>query len=449
VICSYPQEGADLFRIIKSFFLSRKTIIAILIVTFAATILGGLVPQRIATSSADLEAWRISHPLLLPWADRLGLFHLFSTPWFAVVLCCACISLMLSSMEQFRVSLKKTFHATIIAPLEGTSVHLSASSLQKVLRGNGYRPIGGDGVLRFVRHPWGYWSNCLLHFGLLLVITVSLFIALTEQRGALILVEGSVHDPRAPWTEEERGNLAPPFILPQAVRLDHLRVSLVDNQSIQQAASDLSFISGQGDVDQRSVAVNSILSYQGLRIYQTTNYGDVFTVDFSDHRGLIHRERLLLPYPPAPDRAGYNDFRPSWLPWVLSAKYYADADRKTMTSTNPLLVMRLLDGTRELSRVSLKIGESGSLGDILVRLDRAEKWSKLIFVNIAGMHLIFLGFLIIVMGSVLHYMAVPREFIASEQTDGYSVSWRAARFAEFYQDEYGDIMTKLVAEQRP
>jgi cytochrome c biogenesis protein len=437
------QEGADLFRIINSFFLSRKTIIVLLVVTFAATILGGLVPQRIATSSADLEAWRTSHPLLLPWADRLGLFHLFFTPWFAAVLCCACISLTLSAAEQFRMSLRKTFPSTISASSEGTRVHLSADGLQKVLRRNGYRLMGGDGVLRFVRHPWGYWSNFLLHSGMLLIITVSLFIALTEQRGALILVEGGVHDPRAPWAEEERGKLAPPFMLPNPVRLDHLRVTLVDKQSIQQAASDISFIPSQGDAEPRSVAVNKILTYQGMRIYQTTNYGDLFTVEFTDPAGLVHRERLLLPYPPAPDQAGYNDFRPPWLPWILSAKYYADADRGTMASTNPMLVMRLLDGSRELSRVSLKVGERGNLGNMKVRLDRAEKWSKLIFVNVTGMPLIFFGFLVVVTGSILHYMAAPREIIATEQADGYSVTWRAARFADFYQDEFGELVKEL------
>lgn len=439
----------DLFRAIKSFFLSRKTVIAILIATFAATILGGLVPQRIATSSEELEAWRNSHPFLLPWADRLGLFHVFSTPWFAVMLSFACIALALSAVEQFRLSLRKTFPQAIAPSPEGANVYLSAAELKKVLRRVGYLPMGGNGVLRFVRQPWGYWSNTLLHSGMLLIIAVALYIALTEQRGALILIEGSVHDPSAAWTEEERGKLAPPFILPNAVRLDHLRVSLADTKSILQAASDISFISAQGVAEHRSVAVNSILSYLGLHIYQTTHYGDAFTVEFADPAGLVHRECLLLPYPPAPDQAGYDDFRPPWLPLVISAKYYADADRKSLQSSNPLLVLRLLDGDRELSRVSLKIGESGSLGDLKVRLDRAEKWSKLIFVNISGMPLVFFGFLIVIIGSVLHYMAVPREIIASKLADGYSVIWHSARFVDFYQDEHGEIMIKLVGGQRP
>jgi cytochrome c biogenesis protein len=440
---TYQQEGTDLFRAVKSFFLSRKTVITILVATFTATILGGLLPQRIATPSAELEAWCNSHPFLHPWADRLGLFHVFSTPWFAALLFFACIALTLSALEQCGTAFRKTFPSAPVATSEGRSVHFSAADLQKVLRREGYLPLPCNGGLRFVRQPWGYWSNFLLHSGMLLIIAVALFLALTEQRGALVLVEGEVHDPRAPWAEEERGNLAPPFILSAPLRLDLLRVSLVDKQSVQQVASDISFISGHGDADRRSVAVNSILSYQGLRIYQTTNYGDAFTVEFADPAGLVHRERLLIQYPSAPDQAGYNDFKLPWLPWILSTKYYRDADRTSMASNNPVLVMRLLDDNRELSRVSLKIGESGSLGDMKVRLDRTEKWSKLIFVKLTGMPLIFLGFLIVVVGSVLHYMAVPREVIASEQVDGYSVTWRAARFADFYLDEYGEIMRKL------
>ena len=307
--------------------------------------------------------------------------------------------------------------------------------------------MGGNGVLRFVRQPWGYWSNALLHSGMLLIIAASLFVALTQQRGAVALVEGEVHEPRAPWTEDERGKLASPFALPKAVRLDRLHITFPGNNAAQQAASDISFISEKGDADPRTVAVNSILHYQGLRIYQSTNYGDAFTLEFVDTAGNVHGERLLIHYPPGPDQAGYNDFRLPWLSHELATKYYADADKKTMKSTDPLLVMRLLDGNREQARVSLRVGESGTLGELKVRLVKAEKWTSLIFVNISGMPLIFFGFLIVVLGTALNYMSAPREFVALKLAEGYSVSWRATRFADFYADEYGRILEKMDEER--
>lgn len=412
---------------------------------FASLLAGGLVPQRIATSAADMEKWRNAHHLLLPLVERFGIFHVFSTPWFALLLFMICVSLALSSLEQFKAAYRKTFSSLHPAEPDTLALHVTAEALKQELRQQGYVQLGGTGVLRFVRQPWGYWSNFLLHSGMLLVIASSLFVALTQQRGSLTLAEGETHGPQEPWVDEERGELASSFILPMTVRLDRFRIDDTGKKSAQQASSDISFISPKGVVDKRSVAINAILHYQGLRIYQSTNYGDAFTVEITVDDGTNHYERLPIPYPTGPDQAGYNDFRLPWLSYTLSTKYFADADMKTMDGTNPLLFLRLLDGKREISRISLKRGESGRLGDMKVRLVKVERWTNLIFVNISGMPFIFLGFFIVVLGTVLNYMTVPREFIARKTDGGYCVNWRAAKFADFYADEFKEILEKLSA----
>lgn len=440
----YLWEVTDLVQLNK-FFLSRKTVIAVLLLTFAAVLVGGIVPQKVATSAADLEKWGSAHPLLLPWAERLGLFHVFSTPWFAALLALALASLSLSSLEQFKAAFRKTFAAVLPADATLVPVKVSADALRDTLRSRGYLLLQKDEVLRFARHPWGYWGNFLLHCGILLAVAASLFIALTQQRGVLHLVEGTVAFPGEPWQAEERGLLAGRLVLPHAVRLDRLRVTYGSDNTVERVASDLCFVAERGE-DRNSVEINSILAYRGVQVYQSTDYGDAFTLEFADQSGTVRRERLLIQHPSAIDAAGYGDFQLPWLPWELSTKYYADAAYKSMESGNPLLVMRLLDQKREVARVSLKVGDAGVLGSLRVRLVGVEKWSSLIFVKIAGMPLVFGGFLVIVLGSALNYLAAPRELFARAEPGGYGVLWRAARFADFYADEGGEILAALSTE---
>jgi cytochrome c biogenesis protein len=427
----------------KSFFLARKTVITLLALIFCVVLAGGLVPQRIATSTADMEKWRIAHPAFFPWAERLGLFHIFSTPWFTALLALAFIVLAISCWDQFRAAWRKTFAAADGGGCDGVPVAVSTEFLSQTLRRAGYRPLtDGKNVLRFVRQPWGYWGSFLLHFGMVVTIAASLYVAMTGQRGRLNIVQGSVHMPAQPWLDEEHGVLASRLILPVPVRFDALRLQVTPGGTVDRVASDIVFLTGGGE-DTRSVAINAILHYQGLHVYQSTDYGNAFTLEFIERGGTIRRERLLMPHPPAHDQAGYEDFALPWLGHELSAKYYADAERKSLVGGNPLLVLRLVDYGKELTRLSLKAGESGILGDLHVRLLKIEKWTGLIFVNVAGMSFIFFGFFIIASGAALNYMAAPREVIVKATPTGYCITWRAGRFADFYRDEYDGILKKL------
>jgi cytochrome c biogenesis protein len=434
-------------RNIRSFFLSRKTVIAVMLFAFLATLVGGIVPQRIATSAADLAKWRAAHPGVASWAETFGFYHVFSTPWFALILLLALVSLSLSTVEQFKTACCKSFAPSSPGAADQPPIHVTAETLCRVLGDSGYRHLGKDNLLRFVKHPWGYWGNFLLHCGILVTVAMSLVVALTQQRGVLNLVEGEVHTPHDPWTQTERGLLAGPFVLPQSVRLKQFFLAHSPAQTVERVASDLSFLDGTASEERRMVEINSILSFQGMHIYQSNDYGDAFGIEIIEPSGVIHREILLLVSPAKVEEASYGDFRFPWLPMLLSAKYYADVDRKTLESSNPLLSLRLLDGKNELARLSLKIGESGTLGPYAVRLVGVKKWSGLIFVRVPGMPLIFFGFLIIILGVALNYMTSPREITAQQVPEGFRLSWRAVRFSEFYEDEYSELIQKLDRER--
>ena len=100
--------------------------------------------------------------------------------------------------------------------------------------------------------------------GMLVTIAASLYIALTDQRGMLYLVEGDMHTPGAPWISEAHGMLAGPLVMPERVRLDRLDLQFNPDTTVDRVASELSFLSVTGAAAKELVAINSILFHRGL-----------------------------------------------------------------------------------------------------------------------------------------------------------------------------------------
>lgn len=433
---------------IRRFFLSRTTVIILIGLLLAAVLAASLVPQAFLATPDEMGAWHRKYPALVPLAGALGLHHVFTTPWFAGILLLALVSLILSTVDQCRSAWRKTFAPASPAE-EGVEVSLRREELTARLRHNGYLPVALGETLRFVRHPWGYWGNALLHGGMVAVIAASLLIALTQKRGSLAMFEGEVYHPADSWSEEEMGLMAGRLVLPEPVRLDRVRPTFRPNHKVKQIASDLSFLPPGEPERRETVEVNAMVSRRGVVIYQSTDAGDAFNVEFTDPSGRREIFRLPINHPESLEEAGYNEFRFPWNPLKLQAKYFVDAERKRIDSANPLLILRMMDGERETERVSLTPGSTGALGEYRVRLAGVQRWTTIIFVDLTGMPGVFLGFFLIILGAALAFCTPPRELVATPAGAGWRVAWRASRFGDFYRDEYETLLRDLERKGTP
>jgi cytochrome c biogenesis protein ResB len=257
-----------------------------------------------------------------------------------------------------------------------------------------------------------------------------------------------MRDARQSWDASEHGMFSSPLQLPGNIRLDKLEVGFGSKNQPQNVKSDISFFNESGSVDSLTASINGIIHYRGERIYHASQYGDAFTVTFTDRSGRVHSETIAMQQPLGLEKAGYSpDFRVAGSPCQYEAKYFADADKKSMRSGNALLSIRMLDKGREVARTALTIGQTGVLGEYQVRLIKVKKWAKIIFVDIKGMSVIFTGFAIIMLGGIIHYMTPPRELVGIMQPDGlYRVYWKAAAFKGFYHDERDEIVRELNRE---
>lgn len=436
---------------IRRFFLSRKTVICLIAAALFAITLSAFIPQSFLTSPEKILAWRMAHPLLGPLSEVLGLHHIYTHPAFSVVLAGAAVSLSISTWSQCLAAWRKTFQPDLEMPgADSFAVAGSVEHCSLVISSRGYlRQKAKDGVVRFVRHPWGYWGNALLHFGMVVSIAASLFIALTQQRGVVQIAEGTMRYPSDPLLSEEHGLLAQPLVLPDTLRLDRVTYSFRPDNSVQRVGSTLSFISDAGTVETKSVEINKILIHRGMRFYQGVEFGHAFFVEVTAPGGMARTFQLQVQHPEEPGRPAYNDYHDLLgNGQLLRAKYLVDAAGKSFSRVDPLLTLRLEAGGRAIGQVPLKVGEEGVIGDYRFRLQAFAPWSRLLIANLVGMPMIFLGFFIICLGGVFHYFTPPREVTVSETVSGgATVHWCATKFAGFYIDELASLKQSLGFEE--
>lgn len=439
-----------MMSLVRRFFLSGKTVICLIAAALFAITLSAFIPQSFLTPPEKMLAWRMAHPLLGSLSELLGLHHIYTHPVFSAVLAGAVVSLSLSTRDQCLAAWRRMSRLDPEMPgAESFAVAGSVEHCSQVISSLGFlRRNAGDGVVRFVRHPWGYWGNALLHFGMVVSIAASLFIALTQQRGVVQIAEGTPWYPSYPLLSEEHGLLAKPLVLPDTLRLDRVTYRFRPDNSVQRLGSTLSFISDAGTVETGSVEINEILIHRGMRFYQGVEFGHAFFVEVTGPDSLSRMFQLQIQHPEAPGRPAYNDYSGLFGEGqLLRAKYMVDAAGESFSRIDPLLTLLLEAGGKEIGRVPLKVGEEGVVGDYRFRLQAFAPWSRLLIVNLVGMPAIFLGFFIICLGGVLHYFTPPREVTVCEEAGGFvMVRWRAAKFDGFYMDELESLKQSLGLE---
>ena len=434
-------------NLIKRFFLSRTTIICLILSAFSAITLSALIPQTFLASAESVLAWQTAHPLLGRWSGAAGLHRMYTHPMFAIVLAGVTISLILSTWSQCLTACQRTFHPHAeVAGGESFTVPGTVRESCLILSASGYRRRRiSEECTSLVRHSWGYWGSFLLHLGMLLVIAASLFIALTQQRGILHLTEGAIQRPSDPLLKQEHGLLAKSLVLPEPLRLDRLTYSFRPGYGVKQISSTLSFLSDAGTTETKIAEINRILMHRGLRVYQGVEFGHSFFVEVTGPTGFNRIYQLQIQHPEKPDLPSYNDFQNLLGDGsVVRAKYMVDAEGKSFDHVNPLLTLRLDRQGKEIGRLPLLAGGEGTIGPYSFRVHAFSLWSRLIVVNVTGMPGVFLGFFIICLGGLLHYFTPPREVSVYESASGGTViSWRAVRFAGFYQEELASLKKRL------
>jgi hypothetical protein len=451
---------------IKTLLLSGNFILVIILLIALTILTGYIFPQKMTSSLLEIEQWREAHPVLSPIHTLLRLDHVYTSPWFSLLLAILMLSLSVSTIDQIRSAYRRTFRSLYFTSSHTITSKLCLTEIERRMKSYGYLKTFEDKkAYRFIRHPWGLWGNTLLHAGIVTVIFSALMITVTESRGLLHLVEGELYIPGEPWVVEEAGMLASRFILPVSVRLEKLNVEFWETDDVKNISTILSITDEEGHSETHELGINKTVDRYGIRIYQGRRFGDAFFVEIADHQGRLFREIFQIEKPSRRDRPSYGNFFIDGIPYMLKVKYYADVKQKTIETDDPLLMMRLVSSRQSITdikqsaegrlnvnikneekiagEVALRLNESKSLGPYSIRLLRVAGWCGIIFVQSMGAPGIFIGFFIIIAGVSLAYIFPPREILLIRDAGTSVLYWRALKFGPIYEDEFNKIRKSI------
>ena len=427
------------------FITSRSTVIALFIAISTALLVASSIPQR-STHGDKTPAWVEKLPAGLHYLTNLfGLDFIVGSSWFAILVALFWISLVISTFSQYSATKALANRIPPAAmPQESIRVDCTLSAFSTVAKATGYREAGSaDGVHRFVKNRIGIWGNFLLHIGLVTVVFFSLVYVLTQHRVIFRLTGQEITRLSTDNVQELRGVLPQQRELPYSVVLKNLEQRFWKNDKLEYLSSELYFTDKPGGDPQRvDIAVSDKSHFGPYIVYQANAYGRAFDLEFVSAQGEIHRERLYLPYPSRRDTAAYGEMAIPGTEYLLKGKYYVNTERTSMKFDVSPLTLRLLRGKELLGEVSLSQGSMGQLGPFDVRLAQSEWWTDILLDGTRGTFGIFTGFALILAGVLSAYCLVPREIIARETDEGIYVQHLARRFAQFYREEFDEIVQK-------
>ena len=426
----------------SKFLTARSTVIVLFIAISVVLLFASSVPQR-ASLGGKIPEWVGKLPVSLQFISTLlGLDNIVGSSWFAILVMLFWVSLVISTVSQFRATRMLVDRLPSAAlPQECTRIGVSSDAFLGLAKAAGYRLAGSsDGVYLYVKNRIGYWGNFLLHIGLVISVFFSLVYVLTQHRVLVRLAGQEITRLTTDTVQEMQGIMSHRQRLPYSIVLKTLEPRFWGNDKQEYLASELYITDQLGAEPQRvSVALSDKSQYGPYIVYQSNDYGRTFDLEFVAG-GETRRERLCIPYPPRRDKAGYGELAIPGTDLLLKGKFYADVERKTMKLHEPPLTLRLFRGKELLGEVTLAPGGVGQLGPFAVRLVGSEWWTDILLDGTYGTAGIFTGFALILAGVLCSFCLVPREIVVREAEGKLYVQHVVRRFAQFYREEFDDII---------
>ncbi|MDZ4655635.1 MAG: cytochrome c biogenesis protein ResB [Coriobacteriia bacterium] len=408
----------------------RRVNVGLMLMLLASLALAYAVPQL--PEPLDESTWPA---LLQPLAGvirALGADRVFGTWWFSALLGAVALGSLLALAGQSALAWRRAFGTRTPS---GKPLAFSRTAADDVLaraRRHGYLVVRrSESAVKAVKHPWGHWGTTLLHAGIVIATVSSWYVLQSTATGVIQLAEGETFAPGQPWGIEEGGALAEPLVLPTPITLLRSEAEYWPDGSLRQVRSTIAF-GAEDTKDVATVEVNGSVARGSVRLYQSQRVGSTLLVTVEGPSG-EERVRVDSAAPAAPDVPSYEDY-PLADGSTLRLKYFSDTERVSMTGV-PEVVARMERDGNLLGQETLVSGVGVAVGDYEVTLFEVRAWTQLIVVSTRGMAAVFVGFVVILLGSLLLYVWPPRELFIETDDDTAHVWWRAWRFPDVYSDE--------------
>ena len=366
-------------------FTSMNTGIALLLLIAALAVVGTLIPQERAVSSAS--------PLAKLLYQTIGLGDLYHVWWFRGLLGLLSLNVLACMVRQFPVLWRRTSLQEPWPSLKETSPQVvlpsreqAVQSVEGVLQADGFswkkKETEGQFVWLAYRRRWAAWGTFLAHLSVLLITAGGLYGSLAGMQGELSVPIGERR-----LLDETWGAAAG-----LEVELVDFRTEYYENGQVSDWISDVIVRKDGRELARQIVKVNQPLDLDGLRLYQSF-YGQM--LDARLGTGIKQRlaERQVWVVEPARQVA------------VQVMRYIPDFDplrpmvSRSTEARNPHFLYVVYENGRQSEWGAAAVGQEVKLpGGGSIVFTGAVPFSGFQIKLDPGLPIVFAGFILLVVG---------------------------------------------------
>jgi len=296
---------------------SMRTALVLLFLLAVAAVPGSLLPQR-SLNQSKVSQYYAEHPDLAPVLDRLSLFDVFSSPWFAAIYLLLFISLIGCVLPRTRMHVRAMRQPPPPVPSRLDRLPQSASfehdlspsavadAATAALRSGRWRVVrrqsGTRGETVELSAEKGYLreiGNLAFHSALVALLFGLAFGKLSGYEGSILVEEGAGFcNSFQQYDTYRNGPLAGAGDLtPLCADLERFSVEYEDNLIPARFLADISYTRELGGpVSAYPLAVNSPLRTDGVRLYLTGHgFSPRFTITYPDGESFTDISAPFIP----------------------------------------------------------------------------------------------------------------------------------------------------------
>ncbi len=431
---------------------------AIYLLIFLLTLLAAstYLPSEITLSRSEWLALGQTRPLLFWLAARFSTPALVKGPLFLLTAFFLFLSTLVCTADRVLKRIKyrtsefvteRAFSFAVAENVPGDAVGV-AGMLQRLLVREKWLvgAIGTEGraVITAQKGKSGFWGSVVFHGGLLLCFLAGPVTALTGFRGEALLLEGYAAPLRTSLASST--GKAPATLPDIRLRVHDLRGVYFKGKYKYDFGGVLALDDGTGERE-TPFAVNEPVTWQGYQ-FSLNQYGYAPRLVVADDRGALFDQYLNVSAIPEND---YFEVGEGVRALVL---FFPDFIReggkigtKTREPNNPVAMVKLYRGERELFKGLFKPGESAVWEGKRISVPDYRHWVSLVVTRESGVWFVSIGLLLVTAGLLARFLSNERrlefELIPLDSGTRCTIRGYSRYYPAFLEREVGEMAAKL------
>lgn len=412
-----------------------------------AALLGVLVPQVSYKSPSYFKTWKATSPKTFGLVDALHLNRIYTSIWFLGLVAVVLLSLGYSLYLQITRNLRRRDFAPDDVPSDTIETGpINEEQLIRLMKKRNYvLKQQGNGSLSFSKNSVNRWGGVIFHAGLFLIILAALAGLAFHKRGFAQVMEGGVFAGKdSDFLVKELGVFSKRFDTGFALRLYGLQPTYWDTGDVKSLESFVGVMSGDATAD-HTIAVNSPLSVNGIKIYQSNYYGYALSFLLKKPAGKPVITNFFLDKPDELGKPakGKSDFETT--DYLFDMTFYPDISKPSFYPSKPIVYLRVTERGMPVFSGLVIPGEEVKVKDDIVRFVGMRYWSGLDFSENTGAGLAYAGFAIALAGMIINYLLPYKEIRLSLGDSAPAISGWTKKYPALFEEELSAIKAELGA----